>query len=258
MQTIVEIHLSLKVIQIYNMKYARNILKRIERIIIKHNLITEGDRVLVALSGGKDSLALLEALAESKKNLPVTFDLMAIHVLIRNMGYVTDINYLDKFCQKLSIPFVVKELDAEPEENSKKGICFICSWYRRKAIFDATREFNCNKLAFGHHMDDALETLFMNMMYHGSISSLPYALTMFEGRVQLIRPLLELTGRELERFASECGYKRELKVCPYAQSVRSDVRAVIESMAKQHKIAPKNIFRAMSNIHPEYLPGYHK
>lgn len=240
------------------MKYTQNILKRISRTIIKQKLISGNDRILVALSGGKDSLILLEALAEAKKNAPFHFDILAIHVLIENIGYSSDTLYMKSFCDELSVPFVLKSFSINLEENTKKGACFVCSWHRRKAIFNATLEFDCNKLAFGHHMDDALETLFMNMIYHGSISSMPYSLTMFEGRVKLIRPLLELSNEELEKYAVMRGYTRELKICPYSNSKRKEVALLLEQVNHQHKHARKNMFRALSNICSEYLPNYHK
>jgi tRNA 2-thiocytidine biosynthesis protein TtcA len=240
------------------MKHTQNILKRIGRTVIKHNLIAGGDKILIALSGGKDSLVLLEALAECRKNMPVRFDLMACHIHIGNMGYSADIPFMEACCGKLAIPFIVINTEFNEVEKSKKGICFLCSWHRRKALFELTKTNGCNKIAFGHHMDDALETLFMNMIYHGSISSMPYDLTMFGGRVRIIRPLLELTDKELENFARLLNLTTDLKACPYADSRRKEVAHAIDLIAAHHKAARKNIFRSMNNIYPDYLPNYLK
>ena len=153
---------------------------------------------MIGLSGGKDSLILVEALANLKRRLPGTIKLFAIHVDIQNIEYKTDVQYLKKFCNHAGVEFLLKRFSIKMDPGGKKGICFLCSLNRRKAIFKSTQEMKCNKIAFGHHMDDALETLFMNMIYHGSISSLPYKFSMFDGRVEVIRPLLELTNDELD------------------------------------------------------------
>jgi tRNA 2-thiocytidine biosynthesis protein TtcA len=240
------------------MKYTQNILKRIGRTIIKQNLLSGDDRILLALSGGKDSLVLLEALAEAKKNLPFNFEIAAIHILIDTIGYSSDIKYLQAFCDELSVPFYYRKFSIDLETESKKGICFVCAWHRRKAIFDAAKELQCNKIAFGHHMDDAVETLFMNMIYHGSISSMPYRLTMFDGRVQLIRPLLELTNDELEKYAVLRRFTREISACPHRNSKRMEMEMILKQANEVHKHARKNIFRSLSNIYPEYLPNYYK
>jgi tRNA 2-thiocytidine biosynthesis protein TtcA len=240
------------------MKYCLNVLKRIERTIIKQKLISEGDRILIALSGGKDSLILLEALAKVKRDLPLRIELFAIHIQIENIGYSSDTDYIQMLCDSLSIPFTIKSFSVDLTAEKKKEICFVCSWHRRKAIFEATRELSCNKLAFGHHMDDALETLFMNMIYHGSVSAMPYILSMFDDRVKLIRPLLELSNSELEKFASLREYRRELKICPFAGSKRKEMAEFINQLETKHKHARKSIFRSLDNIYPEYLPKYHK
>jgi tRNA(Ile)-lysidine synthase TilS/MesJ len=143
--------------------------------------------------------------------------------------------------------------------NPKKAPCFVCSWHRRKRLFELTKELKCNKLALGHHMDDALETLLMNMIYHGSISSMPASLKMFGGRMQLIRPLIELTNQEMLDVANERAYPKLKNICPYGDDTkRSGVKALIESMASMNQHARKNLFRSMSSIFSEYLPGIDK
>jgi tRNA 2-thiocytidine biosynthesis protein TtcA len=240
------------------MKYVRNILKRIGRTIVKQNLITNNDKILLALSGGKDSLVLLEALADSRKNLPLHVELLATHIQIEKIGYAADIKFLESMCSNLAVPLHILQIDFEMEEHSKKGICFLCSWHRRKALFQLAKKHQCNKIAFGHHMDDAIETLFMNMIYHGSVSSMPYTLNMFNGRMQLIRPLLEMTDAELEKFAAAQNYPCELKACPHGNSKRKEIASVIGLIASHHKAARKNIFRSLSNFYPDYLPNYRK
>ena len=156
------------------------------------NLISEGDHILVGLSGGKDSMILLEALAERLSAVPFDFSITAAHVEAMGIGYEINREKLASFCDRLDIPLHYRSIEPNLEKDPSKTACFICSWHRRKELFKLTKELNCNKLALGHHRNDAIETLLMNMIYHGSISSLPYTLDMFEGRIRLIRPMMDL------------------------------------------------------------------
>lgn len=237
-------------------KYISNTNKKIGRTIKKQNLLNENDKILVALSGGKDSMILLDALADRRNHLPFKIEIIAAHVLIPTIGYKTDTNYLKQFCEEREVKFILKEFEIELDPESKKSECFICSWSRRKALFELTKELGCNKLAFGHHMDDAIETLFMNMMYHGSISSLPFQLEMFKGRVKVIRPLLEMTEDELIKYAAIADYKKELKNCPFENTKRLEIKNIVKQFNDIHRIARKNIFRSMDNMYSDYLPHW--
>lgn len=232
----------------------RKIYKKIGQTIIEHNMIEEGDRLLVGISGGKDSFILLESLANRKKAMAFNFELLAIHVSINKAGYQIDQEYLKNFCARLKVPFIHKNLDIELE-NQSKSPCFLCSWNRRKVIFDTSKELHCNKIAFGHHRDDALETFMMNMLYHGSISSMPYKLKMFEGRIHLIRPLLNIWDDELQEYSQLCSYPLEEKKCKFDDKTkRSFVRKILKEFNEQNPISKRNIFHSLSNIYEEYLP----
>jgi tRNA 2-thiocytidine biosynthesis protein TtcA len=236
-------------------KYIENLQKRIYKTLFKQKLLAPDDRIMVGLSGGKDSLILLESLAKRRKQLPFKIELMACHVMISNIGYKVDTDFLREFCENIEVPFYLEQLTTELDETGEKSACFLCSWNRRKVMFRLTKELKCNKLAFGHHMDDALETLFMNMVYHGSLSSLPFKFNMFGGRLQVIRPLLEITDTELEEYALNRNWPKEIKVCPYDDiTSRSVMKNFVTEMAKLHKNARKNMFRSMNNTFPEYLP----
>lgn len=239
-------------------KYIHNFNKRVGRTLGKQKMLDKGDKVLVALSGGKDSMILLDILAESQKHLPFEIEIFACHIYIDNIGYKTDIEYIDNFCANLNVKFIVKQFQIDMSDNSKKSECFICSWNRRKALFELTKELGCNKLAFGHHMDDALQTMFLNLMYHGSISSMPFKLKMFDGRVEVIRPLLEISEKELIKYAEIKDYKKEVKRCEYENTKRNELKEIINGLEQMYPIAKKNMFRAMDNIYQEYLPHWEK
>ena len=236
-------------------KLFKKLCRKSGKTILEHNLIEPGDRILVGLSGGKDSFALLEILKERKKSLPFLFEIFAVHVKVTDSGYMANEPYLKDFCGELEVPLYVEEIQAGINEFSGKAPCFLCSWHRRKKIFELTRSLNCNKLSFGHHRDDALETLLINMIYHGSISSLPYKLKMFDGRVHLIRPLLDITDKEIYEYSILRNYSAPHKLCTFENvSKRKYVRELIESLNQNYEKSKINMFRAMSNIYYEYLP----
>jgi tRNA 2-thiocytidine biosynthesis protein TtcA len=248
---------SIFLIGMYN-KLINNLGLRVGRTIVKHKLILDGDTVLVALSGGKDSMVLLEILAERKKHFPFKFELIASQINIMNIGYNTYVQYLEDFCKSLNVKFIPKEFEIDLSQKNKKTECFLCSWHRRKALFELTKELGCNKLAFGHHMNDAIETLFMNMIYHGSISSMPFNIEMLDGRINLIRPLLEISEIELKEYAELKQYKKEVNICPFANNKRLEMKQLIHQISEIRKVGPKNIFRSMDNIYNEYLPHWEK
>jgi len=229
--------------------------KRVGLAINRYSLIQGGDNVLVALSGGKDSLVMLETLANRRRRLPVTYGITAAHVHIKNIGYSVDRDYLVDFCEKLSVPLHIIEAEADLESAGDKSICFVCSWLRRKKLFDLCESAGCGILAFGHHMDDAVETLVMNMMFNGTISSMPPALHLFSGKLKLIRPLILLEEKETLEYSRLRGFPKMVKDCPHSKdSKRAEAKKIIQAMTSVEKTSLKNLYRSMSNIHGEYLP----
>ncbi len=236
-------------------KQFKKLCKKAGKTMLEHQMLEEGDRVLAGLSGGKDSFIMLEILANRIRSLPFHVDLAAMHVFVDDVGYTVHMEYLADFCHHLGIPLITRTVSVYPDRTDKSP-CFICSWQRRKAMFNTTREEGFTKLAFGHHRDDALETFMMNMLYHGSISALPYSLSMFEGRIHLIRPLLDLWEQDLEAYALLRGFRGEEKQCPFDNKTkRAYTREVIEQLQGHYPKAKINMFRALGNRYDEYLPG---
>jgi len=171
------------------------------------------------------------------------------------IGYQIDRGKLSAFCNSLEVPLHYHTIAPDLEKDPSKSACFICSWNRRKVLFELTRELKCNKLALGHHRSDAVETLLMNMIYHGSISSLPYSLNMFEGRVELIRPLMDLDERLLVEYAGLNDLVKVEKSCPHENLTRrEDMRDLLAKIETLHGQGPFNIFKSMDKVFEEYLP----
>lgn len=221
-----------------------------------HAMIVEGDHVLVGLSGGKDSMILLRVLAERRRAVPFDFRISAAHVAASGIGYHIDRERLTAFCKELDVPLHYREIEPDLEKDPSKSACFTCSWHRRKALFTLTRELGCNLLAFGHHRMDALETMLMNMIYHGSFSSLPYTLEMFGGRVKVIRPLMDMDERQLAEYAQQYDLVKVEKNCPYEDlTKRNQMRSLIKQIERLHGSGPYNMFKSMNKIFGEYLPA---
>lgn len=237
------------------LKLFRKLSRKAGQTIHEHNLLEDGDRLLMGLSGGKDSLILLEILADRIKAFPFKVELFVVHVIPENIGYHVNTDYLNEFCDKLGTKLITKTI--EPDlANADKAPCFLCSWARRKAIFNLTKELNCNKLSFGHHRDDALQTFLMNMLFHGSISSMPYKLKMFEGRLHLIRPMLDIWEKDLIEYSAFKNYSAVEKNCPYEQETKRKYTAdILDKMNNDYPKAKLNMFKAMDNIYKEYLPA---
>ena len=165
-------------------------------------MIEEGDKILIGLSGGKDSLALVELLARRSRILKPRFSVVAAHVVMRNISYQSDTDYLRSYAESQGVPFVLYETEFDASTDTRKSPCFLCSWNRRKALFTVAKEQGCNKIALGHHMDDILETLLMNITYQGAFSTMPPRLVMKKFDMTIIRPMCLVHEADLVELAA--------------------------------------------------------
>ena len=230
--------------------------KRFHKACADYGLIADGDHILVGLSGGKDSLALVELLGKRAQVYVPRFKVTAVHVRVKERDYHSDLSYLEDFCARVRVPFVVRDTEiVEKQETKEKHPCFLCSWYRRKALFDVAQELGCNKIAFGHHKDDLVETLLMNLIFQGSVATIPPLLQMEKMPIEMIRPLCLIDERDIQQYAELSGYEKQVKLCPLEkESNRAEVKQLLTQLEALNPNVRDSIWGAMENIKSDYLP----
>ena len=236
-------------------KLMRRIEQRFIKGIVQYGLIEEGDKILVGLSGGKDSLALLELLARRYRIYKPRVSVVAVHVVMTNIAYESDMDYLRTYAEGLGVPFVRYETSFDPSTDNRKSPCFLCSWNRRKALFTVAKEQGCNKIALGHHMDDILETLLMNMTFQGAFSTMPPRLVMRKFDMTIIRPMCLVHESDLVEMAALRGYRKQIKNCPYEKdSHRSEMKDVLKRLEAMNPEARFSLWSSMNNVQADLLP----
>lgn len=236
-------------------KTVRRVEQRFNKGVVKYRLIEDGDKILVGLSGGKDSLALLELLARRSRILKPRFEVVAVHVGMTNIPYKSDLDYLKNYAGGVGVPFVHYETSFDPSTDTRKSPCFLCSWNRRKALFTVAKEQGCNKIALGHHMDDILETLLMNITFQGAFSAMPPRLVMRKFDMTIIRPMCLVHEADLMEMARIRGFRKQIKNCPYeSQSNRSDMKEVLKTLERMNPEARFSLWGSMTNIQEDLLP----
>jgi len=224
--------------------------------INRYGMIRDGDKVLVGVSGGKDSLTLLSILHERKKWLPIDYEVKAIHVIT---DYDRDADgrrrVLAGFFEGLGCDYEFRRIDIKGNNRLGREDCFWCSWNRRKALFQAAEELGFNKLALGHHKDDLAETILMNLIYKGEISGINPVQELFGGKITMIRPLVFLEEQEIGRYAEEMDFPVLPSKCPLnSLSKRAVVKKVIRELSSGAETdIKKNIMNAPHRIRAEYI-----
>lgn len=235
----------------------RRLLRAMSRAVEDFRLIEEGDRILVAVSGGKDSLTMLHLLQRLRERAPVAFDLLAVNLDQGQPGFPADV--LRAHLASVGVPHLMLRRDTYsvvkrlvPEG---KTTCPVCSRLRRGILYDAAVELGCSKIALGHHRDDLVETLLLSALYSGALRSMPPRLRSDDGRNVVIRPLCYAAEEEIAAFAEAmrfpvipcdlCGSQPNLR--------RKRVKSLLRELSEENRAVKGNLLHALGKVVPSHL-----
>lgn len=238
-----------------HMKELQKILSRVRAAVERYNMIEDGDRIAVGVSGGKDSLALLCALAELRLFLPVKFDIIALTL---DMGFDKAPSIaapknvhseIRELCRRLNVEYVVKEseianviFDIRHESNP----CSLCARMRRGSLIDAAKEIGCGKLALGHHFDDAAETMMLNLFYEGRVGCFRPVTYLSRSDMYVIRPMVLTEERQIKTFVKKAALPVEESPCPAnGNTEREAMKELLHSLDRQHRGIYRRIVGAL-------------
>jgi tRNA 2-thiocytidine biosynthesis protein TtcA len=242
----------------YNFNKLQKRLRRLTgQAVMDFNMIEEGDRIMVCLSGGKDSYTLLDTLQHLQRVAPIKFDLFAVNLDQKQPGFPEHV--LPEYLDKLGIEYKIVEEDTYsivtdiiPEG---KTTCSLCSRLRRGILYRTAKEMGATKIALGHHRDDMIETLFLNMFYGGKLKSMPAKLMSDNGEHMVIRPLAYCKETDIEKYADRMAFPIiPCNLCGSQENLqRKHTKAMLAEWNKQHPGRIESIFTAMQNVVPSHL-----
>jgi tRNA 2-thiocytidine biosynthesis protein TtcA len=227
--------------------------KKVGKAITDYKMIDNGDKIVVAVSGGKDSLTLLKMLKYRQSFVPIKFNLLAVHV---DLGYpCMHPKLLSEFFESQDINYHIEKVDILKGKTRADISCFWCSWNRRKALFEVADRYGFNKVALGHHFDDIIETVLLNLFYQGQISAMSPKQELFGGKITIIRPLAYVEEKQIVRFTRDTrDFPHEKCNCPNAvDSRRTEIEKIIRELSYKHPHIKKNIFRSIKRVKRDYL-----
>ena len=238
-------------------KLAKRLRRNVGQAIHDFNMIEAGDRVMVCLSGGKDSFGLLDILLYLRQHAPIAFDLIAVNLDQKQPGFPAEV--LPGYLRGIGVPFHIEEQDTYSVVKRVlppgKTTCSLCSRLRRGVLYRVAGELGATKIALGHHRDDILETLFLNMFFGGKLKAMPPKLVSDDGRHVVIRPLAYCREQDLAAWAGV----RQFPIIPcdlcgsQPQLQRKQVKELLSDWEKRHPGRIQNIFRSLHNVVPSHL-----
>jgi tRNA 2-thiocytidine biosynthesis protein TtcA len=238
-------------------KLSKRLHRQVGQAIRDFNMIEAGDKVMVCVSGGKDSYALLDMLIDLRERAPIRFDLVAVNLDQKQPGFPAHV--LPEYLAGRGVPFHIENQDTYsivkrviPEG---KTMCGLCSRLRRGVLYRVASEIGANKIALGHHRDDILETFFLNLFHGGALKAMPPKLVSDDGKHIVIRPLCYVAESDLEAYAQI----REFPIIPcdlcgsQDQLQRKQVKAMLREWERKHPGRIDTIFGALTNVAPSHL-----
>jgi tRNA 2-thiocytidine biosynthesis protein TtcA len=235
----------------------RTLLRDVGRAIGDFDLVNDGDRIMVAVSGGKDSYSLLVLLRALQRRAPVRFQLIAVHLDQGHPGY--DGAPLARWLEREGFEHRILHENTYAIVTDKipegKTYCSLCSRLRRGILYRVADELGCNKIALGHHRDDALETLLLNLFFAGKLASMPARLTSDDGAHVVIRPLIYCAEETLARFATEHAFPiLPCNLCgSQSEAQRKQMKALLNKMEAEHPQLRNSMLAALGNVNPTHL-----
>jgi tRNA 2-thiocytidine biosynthesis protein TtcA len=229
------------------------------RCIADYQLIEPGDRVMVAISGGKDSYTLLHLLERARQRAPVRFEIIAVHLDQGQPGYdgaaleawLEQQGYAHRIVRRDTYRLVTERI---PEGQT---YCSMCSRLRRGILYNAAEDLGCTKIALGHHRDDAIETLMLNMMFNGALSAMPARLRSDDGRNTVIRPLLYSSERDIAAYAAHLDFPIiPCNLCGSQENLwRQQVKEMLDNLETRAPKVRQSMLAALKNVHTSHLLG---
>lgn len=222
----------------------------VRRCVEDYSMIEDGDRIAVGVSGGKDSLSLLCALSNLKRYYPKRFDIVAITL---DMGFEgMDFTPVRELCRRLGVKYILKHSNVKEiifDRRQEKNPCALCAKMRRGALHDIMHEEGCNKIALGHHYDDAVETFMLSLFYEGRISCFQPVTYMSRSDITQIRPMLYVGEGTIKSIARRYSLPVVKNPCPMdGYSKREDVKQLIKTLQAEHPDLKTKIFGAMQRL----------
>jgi len=238
-------------------KLQKRLRREMGRAIEDFNMIEEGDKVMVCLSGGKDSYAMLDILMNLQRSAPVNFELVAVNLDQKQPGFPEHV--LPEYLSSIGVPFHILERDTysvvKEVVPEGKTTCALCSRLRRGSLYGFAEEIGANKIALGHHRDDILETLFLNMFYGGKLKSMPPKLVSDDGKNMVIRPLAYAREKDIAAFAELRGFPIiPCNLCGSQENLqRQVIKEMLQTWDKNFPGRIETMFRSLQHVVPSHL-----